>query len=73
VANMPGAVPYTSTIALTNATLPYAIKLADKGWQNACRQDAALKNGLNVVNGKVVYKGVAEAFGLPFVGVDTLL
>jgi alanine dehydrogenase len=73
VANMPGAVPYTSTIALTNATLPYAIKLADKGWQNACRQDAALKNGLNVVNGKVVYKGVAEAFNLPYVGVDTLL
>lgn len=73
VANMPGAVPYTSTIALTNATLPYAIKLADKGWQNACRQDTALRLGLNVVNGKVVYKGVAEAFGLPLIDVESLL
>ena len=73
VANMPGAVPYTSTIALTNATLPYALKLADLGWQGACRQDPALKLGLNVVNGKVVYKGVAETFGLPLVDVDSLL
>ncbi len=73
VANMPGAVPYTSTIALTNATLPYALKLADKGWQAACRQDPALKLGLNVVNGQVVYKGVADAFGLPLVNVDSLL
>lgn len=73
VANMPGAVPYTSTIALTNATLPYAIKLADKGWRDACRQDQALKLGLNVVNGKVVYKGVADAFNLPLTGVDTVL
>lgn len=73
VANMPGAVPYTSTIALTNATLPYALKLADKGWQAACRQDHALKLGLNVVNGQVVYKGVADAFGLPLVNVDSLL
>lgn len=71
---MPGAVPYTSTIAFsTNPTLPYAIKLADKGWQNACRQDGPLKLGLNVVNGKVVYKGVAEAFNLPLVAVDSLL
>ena len=73
VANMPGAVPYTSTIALTNATLPYAIKLADLGWKAACNQDAALKVGLNVVNGKVVYKGVADAFKLPLVNVDSLL
>jgi alanine dehydrogenase len=73
VANMPGAVPYTSTIALTNATLPYAIKLADMGWQAACRQDHALKLGLNVVNGKVVYKGVADAFSLPLVSVESLL
>ena len=73
VANMPGAVPYTSTIALTNATLPYALKLADLGWQTACRQDPALKLGLNVVNGKVVYKGVADAFNLPFVSVDSVL
>ena len=66
VANMPGAVPYTSTIALTNATLPYAIKLADMGWEKACQQDEGLKNGLNVVNGKVVHKGVADAFDLAF-------
>jgi len=70
VANMPGAVPYTSTIALTNATLPYAIQLADKGWQKACSENAPLKLGLNVVNGKVVYKGVADAFGLPLEHVD---
>ncbi|MEL6925756.1 MAG: alanine dehydrogenase, partial [Bacteroidota bacterium] len=63
VANMPGAVPYTSTIALTNATLPYAIQLADKGWKQACNDNAGLREGLNVINGKVVYKGVAEAFG----------
>jgi len=73
VANMPGAVPFTSTLALTNATLPYAIKLADKGWKDACRQDQALKLGLNVVNGKVVYKGVADAFNLPLVKVDSVL
>jgi len=73
VANMPGAVPYTSTIALTNATLPYALKLADLGWQAACRQDPALKLGLNVVSGQVVYKGVADAFGLPLVNVDSML
>jgi alanine dehydrogenase len=73
VANMPGAVPYTSTIALTNATLPYALKLADKGWREACKADTPLKLGLNVVNGKVVYKGVAEAFNLPLVSVDTLI
>ena len=66
VANMPGAVPYTSTIALTNATLPYAIQLADKGWEKACEENAPLKLGLNIVKGKVVYKGVAEAFDLPF-------
>lgn len=73
VANMPGAVPYTSTIALTNATLPYAIKLADKGWKDACRQDNPLKLGLNVVNGHVVYKGVADAFNLPLIPVDSVL
>lgn len=73
VANMPGAVPYTSTIALTNATLPYAIQLADKGWQAACRQDEALRLGLNVVDGKVVYKGVAEAFDLPLEDVNQFL
>lgn len=64
VANIPGAVPFTSTLALTNATLPYAIKLADKGWKQACREDAGLAAGLNVVDGKVVFPGVAEAFGM---------
>lgn len=65
VANIPGAVPYTSTLALTNATLPYAIKLADKGWREACRSDEALAKGVNIVDGKIVFPGVAEAFDLP--------
>lgn len=64
VANMPGAVPYTSTIALTNATLPYALQLADRGWQQAVADSESLRKGLNVVNGKVVHQGVAEAFDL---------
>lgn len=64
VANIPGAVPYTSTLALTNATLPYAIKLADMGWEKACRADEGLASGLNVVDGKVTFPGVAEAFGM---------
>jgi len=66
VANMPGAVPYTSTLALTNATLPYAIKLASHGWKKACKENEDLKSGLNIINGKVVYKAVADAFNLPF-------
>ncbi len=66
VANIPGAVPYTSTLALTNATLPYALQLANKGWQKACADNEELRKGLNVVNGKVVYKEVAEAWNLPF-------
>ncbi len=73
VANMPGAVPYTSTVALTNATLPYALQLANKGWQQACRDNTDLRAGLNVVNGEVVYQGVADAFGLPLTSVDDLL
>jgi alanine dehydrogenase len=73
VANMPGAVPYTSTIALTNATLPYAIQLAEKGWKKACQDNNELKLGLNVVNGKVVYKGVADAFGLEYTDVNEIL
>jgi len=73
VANMPGAVPYTSTIALTNATLPYAIRLADKGWKQACLDDEGLKNGLNVVHGKVVHPGVSEAFGNALESMDDLL
>jgi alanine dehydrogenase len=66
VANMPGAVPYTSTIALTNATLPYAIQLANKGWEKACKDNKHLAEGLNVVKGDVVYKAVASAFDLPY-------
>lgn len=66
VANIPGAVPYTSTLALTNATLPYALQLADKGWRKACACNEELRKGLNVVEGKVVYKEVAEAWNLPF-------
>lgn len=73
VANMPGAVPRTSTLALTNATLPYALQLADKGWKQACKDSLPLKKGLNVVDGKVVYPGVAEAFGLPLTEVDSVL
>lgn len=73
VANMPGAVPYTSTLALTNATLPYAIQLANKGWKDACRESNELKMGLNVINGEVVYKGVSEAFDLPYTPVDKFL
>ena len=73
VANMPGAVPYTSTLALTNATLPYALQLANKGWQQACRDNTDLKLGLNIVEGKVVYQGVADAFGLPLTDVNSLL
>lgn len=66
VANIPGAVPYTSTMALTNATLPYAIALADKGWKKACSDNAALAKGVNIVDGKITFKGVAEAFDLPY-------
>ncbi len=73
VANMPGAVPRTSTLALTNATLPYAIQIANKGWKKACVESEPLKKGLNVVDGKVVYKGVAEAFDLPYHDVHTVL
>ena len=66
VANIPGAVPQTSTLALTNATFPYAIKLADMGWEKACEADPGLKLGMNVYDGKIVYKAVAETFGLPY-------
>ena len=62
VANMPGAVPYTSTVALTNVTLPYVLKLANLGWQAACEKEKALEKGLNIVEGKVVYKEINEAF-----------
>ena len=66
VANIPGAVPYTSTLALTNATMPYILQLANKGWKQACKDNEELYKGLNVVEGKVVYKPVAEAWGLPY-------
>ncbi len=65
VANMPGAVPYTSTLALTNATLPYALQLANKGWKKACQDNKELQLGLNIVKGEIVYKGVADAWNLP--------
>lgn len=73
VANMPGAVPYTSTLALTNATLPYAIKLAANGWKKACQDSGELRKGLNVIQGKVVYKAVADAFNLPYTDVKEFL
>jgi alanine dehydrogenase len=66
VANIPGAVPHTSTTALTNATLRYALALADKGWRQACKDDAALFKGLNVVEGQVTFKAVAEAWGMEY-------
>ena len=66
VANIPGAVPNTSTLALTNATLRYALSLADKGWRKACQDDSSLAKGLNIVEGKVVFKAVADVFGLPY-------
>ncbi|MTI32795.1 alanine dehydrogenase [Xanthovirga aplysinae] len=73
VANMPGAVPYTSTIALNNATLPYGLQLAEKGWKKACQENEELKKGLNIIGGDVVYKGVSEAFDLPYHNVENYL
>lgn len=73
VANMPGAVPLTSTIALTNATIPYALKIADAGWPGIVDKSCAVREGLNIVHGKVTCRGVAEAFGLEYTPVDELL
>jgi alanine dehydrogenase len=73
VANMPGGVPRTSTLALTNATFPYALQLANKGWKKALKENAALKLGLNIVDGTIVYPAVADAFGLTWEPVDTFL
>ena len=73
VANMPGAVPKTSTLALTNATLPYAVEIANKGWKAAFRENHEIKLGANVGQGKVTYQGVAEAFDLEYEAVDSLL
>lgn len=66
VANIPGAVPYTSTLALTNATLPYALRLADMGWKAACKADKGLAEGVNIVDGKVTFQAVATAWDLPY-------
>lgn len=66
VANIPGAVPNTSTMALTNATLKYAVALADKGWRQACKDDEVLRKGLNIVGGKVTFKAVADVWNLPY-------
>ena len=73
VANMPGAVAKTSTIALTNATLPYAVQIANKGWQRAMRENPEIKLGANVMKGKVTYQAVAETFGLEYTPIETLL
>ncbi|MCX7929284.1 MAG: alanine dehydrogenase [Chlorobi bacterium] len=73
VANMPGAVPFTSTIALTNATIPYALELADKGWQQAVRENRELWHGLNFIDGHITYRAVADAFGIPYTDPATLL
>ena len=73
VANMPGAVPRTSTLALTNATLPYAVEIANKGWEGAMRKNPEIKRGANVIKGKVTYKAVAEAFGLEYTPIDQVL
>lgn len=73
VSNMPGALPRTSTLALNNATLPYALEIANKGWQKAMQENPDIKRGANVVNGQVTYKGVAEAFGLEHVRIDKLI
>ncbi|WP_287126904.1 alanine dehydrogenase [Desulfobacter sp.] len=73
VANMPGAVAKTSTLALTNATLPYALQIANQGWKGAMQANEEIKRGANVINGKVTYKAVAEAFGLGYTPVDELL
>jgi len=72
VANMPGAVPRTSTMALTNATLPYALQIADKGWQRAIQENKEIKLGVNIVNGKVTYRAVAAAFDLEYTPIENL-
>jgi alanine dehydrogenase len=73
VTNMPGAVPITSTLALSNATLPYALKIADRGWQQAAYESREIFRGANVVEGLVTFKGIADAFGLPFTPVESFL
>jgi alanine dehydrogenase len=73
VANMPGAVPLTSTAALTNATLPFAVAIASRGWREAARENSAIRAGINIAYGNVTYRSVADAFGLPYTAVDSVL
>ncbi len=73
VANMPGAVPVTSTEALTNATISRGLSIANKGWKKACLEDDSLKLGLNIINGKIVYKAVADAFELEFTDLNKII
>jgi alanine dehydrogenase len=73
VANMPGAVSMTSTVALTNATLPYALELADKGYEKAAKDNPEIARGINILEGKVTYPGVAEAFSMPYTPLDSVL
>jgi alanine dehydrogenase len=73
VGNMPGAVAKTSTLALTNATLPYAVEIADKGWKKAMKENPEIKKGANVIQGQITFKGVADAFGMKLTSVDKLL
>jgi alanine dehydrogenase len=73
VANMPGAVAKTSTLALTNATLPYAVQIANKGWKKAMQENEEIKLGANVIDGKVTYRGVADAFDLEYVAPEAFL
>ena len=73
VANMPGAVPYTSTLALTNKTLPYIIEIAEKGWKKACEENMELKKGLNIISNNVVYKEVSDAFNLKYKDISNFI
>jgi alanine dehydrogenase len=73
VANMPGAVSMTSTVALINATLPYALELADKGYEKAAKDNPEIARGINILEGKVTYPGVAEAFSMPYTPLDSVL
>jgi alanine dehydrogenase len=73
VANMPGAVAKTSTFALTNATLPYAVEIAGKGWQRAMQENKEIRMGANIIKGKITYKGVADAFDLEYTPIDELI
>jgi alanine dehydrogenase len=73
VGNMPSAVAKTSTLALTNATLPYAVEIADKGWKKAMKENPEIKKGANVIQGQITFKGVADAFGMKLASIDKLL